>query len=125
MRPMPDGVGVNGTGLIGLAVSAVPRRCLFAGSGVEGTSDIVSTLVVVGGLVRLVAPTVAAFMYTDSVASVAAPFVLPTLRAERRRDIVILRCGVCLRLVVKLKGRNGNRLRTNIDFGGSDSWSPC
>jgi len=24
--------------------------------------------------------------------------------------------------VVKLKVRNGNRLRTDIDFGGSDSW---
>jgi hypothetical protein len=98
MRPTPDGVGVNGTGLIGLAVSAASRRCLFAGSGVEEVSDTASTLVVVGGLVRLVAPTAVAFLYIDSVASVAAPFVLPTLRAERRRDIVILLRGVCLRL---------------------------
>ena len=89
---------MNGTGLIGLAVSAVPRRCLLVGSGVEGVSVIASTLVAVGGLVRLVAPTVVAFLYIDSVASVAAPFVLPALRAERRRDIVILLYDVCLRL---------------------------
>ena len=38
MSPTPDGVGVNGTGFAALAVSAFPRLCRLAGTGVDGSS---------------------------------------------------------------------------------------
>lgn len=120
MSPTPDGVGVKGGGLMGDCDGAAALRLLGRGvTGTSGTTNLASS--VDGGgssccagavaealLLRFLSAGVgffSTFAYVETLSFVpfsrATGVLVLATRAERRKDIAMMRSGRCTVLMVK------------------------